>query len=81
MHYWIVIGVGVLIVALLVAAMDAAYYNGVSDGFGYALDPSCPGYQRAGRYLHKHMRFRWIELQNPEYRSYGSHEDSKGDSK
>ena len=40
----------------------AAYRNGVTDGYGYAREPSCPGYQRAGRHLHKYMAHRWHEL-------------------
>lgn len=45
----------------------AAYRNGVTDGFGFAQEPSNPGYRKAGDYLRKHMAYRWPELGNAEY--------------
>lgn len=44
----------------------AAYRNGVTDGFGYAMEPNCPGYRKAGEYLKKHMAHRWPELNDSE---------------
>lgn len=44
-----------------------AYRNGVTDGFGFAWEPTNPGYRKAGRYLKKHMAYRWRQLGNPEY--------------
>jgi hypothetical protein len=40
----------------------AAYRNGVTDGFGYSMEPFNPGYQLAGEYLRKHLAHRWPEL-------------------
>ncbi len=40
----------------------SAYRNGVCDGYGYSQEPSNPGYQKAGRYLRKHMVHRWSHL-------------------
>lgn len=42
--------------------VNAAYHNGVTDGYGYSREPSCPGYARAGAYLRKYMAHRWREL-------------------
>ena len=52
-----VLGIGVSLVSL-----GAAYRNGVTDGYGYAREPSCAGYSRAGEYLRKYMAHRWHEL-------------------
>ena len=63
--------VGVLAVlgfiALMVffaVGMHAAYRNGVTDGYGYAKEPSCPGYQAAGEILRATMAHRWPELRD-----------------
>jgi hypothetical protein len=59
-----------LFIALLVlcfwsaVGVNAAYRNGVTDGYGYAREPMNPGYQKAGRYLREHMAYRWRELRN-----------------
>jgi hypothetical protein len=42
--------------------MNAAYRNGVTDGYGYAREPRNPGYKTAGDFLRKHMNHRWREL-------------------
>jgi len=47
-----------------VVCARASYHNGVTDGYGYSVDPACPGYWRAGRYLRKYMRHRWPSVQN-----------------
>jgi len=43
-------------------ATHAAYRNGCVDGYGYAREPDCPGYARAGSYLRRTMAHRWSEL-------------------
>lgn len=55
---------GLLILCVVLAAMStaAAYRNGVTDGYGYAKEPTCPGYRHAGEYLTAHMVHRWPEL-------------------
>jgi hypothetical protein len=40
----------------------SAYFNGVSDGFGFAVDPENPGHQRAAAWLRKYMGHRWPTL-------------------
>lgn len=55
-----VIAVGLFVVAIF--ATKAAYENGIVDGYGFAKEPSCPGYKSAGEYLRKHMAHRWPEL-------------------
>lgn len=45
-------------------AIPAAYRNGVTDGYGYAREPSCPGYKAAGEYLRNTMGHRWPELKD-----------------
>lgn len=44
-----------------VAAIGAAYRNGVVDGYGYAKEPYAPGYAKAGDILQT-MSHRWPEL-------------------
>lgn len=48
-----------------VAAIRAAYCNGVTDGYGYSREPNCPGYAKAGEYLKAVMSHRWPELKEP----------------
>ena len=55
----------VVFVALLFMAVGAAYRNGVTDGYGYSKEPTCPGYRHAGEYLKSHMGHRWPELRRP----------------
>ena len=45
-----------------IAGMNAAYRNGVNDGYGYSREPNNPGYRKAGDYLRKYMLHRWREL-------------------
>lgn len=54
----------ILFVVLAVMGHGAAYRNGVTDGYGYSREPSCPGYRDAGEYLTKHMAHRWPELED-----------------
>jgi len=54
------LGAGLLVA---VFTQRAAYYNGVTDGYGYSQEPKCPGYAAAGDYLHKVMAHRWPVLQ------------------
>lgn len=61
------------IIAIGCAASRAAYFNGVNDGYGYAVDPSCPGYWKAGRYLRKYLKHRWPEVMK------GALDDPKSD--
>lgn len=49
-----------LIFGLVVA--DAAWRNGVTDGYGFAKEPRNPGYEKAGDYLKRVMSHRWPEL-------------------
>ena len=55
-----------LFCVIAILACSAAYRNGVTDGYGYAREPSNPGYRRAGRYLRKRMAYRWPELRATE---------------
>lgn len=57
------LGIGLLFVACMAAlAVGAAYRNGVTDGYGYSKEPSCPGYAKAGKFLREMMAHRWSEL-------------------
>jgi len=51
---------GVFVLSLL--AVRAAYRNGVTDGYGFAKEPGCPGYRAAGEFLQATMSHRWPEL-------------------
>lgn len=51
-----------LLVAVALAGMRAAYRNGVTDGYGFAREPENPGYADAGRYLTERMSHRWSSL-------------------
>jgi len=59
--------VTLVVVVFVMYAQSCAYHNGVTDGFGFAVDPKNPGYQSAGRYLRKYMSHRWTELNEPPY--------------
>jgi hypothetical protein len=61
---WYLIGVLAFSLVLSVWSNRAAYRNGVTDGYGYAREPNCPGYAVAGEYLRKWMSHRWVELGN-----------------
>jgi len=41
---------------------EAAYRNGVCDGYGFSREPKNPGYKKAGEYLKKVMSHRWPEV-------------------
>ena len=54
----------------------AAWRNGVVDGFGYAVEPRNPGYQKAGNHLRKVMDHRWGDLlKNISYRQFKGTDD------
>jgi hypothetical protein len=57
--FWFGLGLGGLIACWV---SRASYFNGANDGYGYAVDPKCPGYWKAGRYLRKYLRHRWPEV-------------------
>lgn len=65
---WFWFGVAVALL-FSVYTNRAAYYNGANDGYGYAMDPGCPGYFKAGRYLRKYLRHRFPEVMR------GAHHD------
>jgi len=44
---------------------EAAYKNGVTDGYGYSREPRNPGYREAGKYLYEGMRHRWRDIPDP----------------
>lgn len=46
----------------VIVGLRAAYRNGVADGYGFARDPDCPGYAKAGEYLKKAMSHQWSEI-------------------
>lgn len=54
-----------LYLAMTIAAIRSAYSNGANDGYGYARDPSNPGYQRAGRCLYEFMSHRYDNVPKP----------------
>lgn len=55
--------IGLLFVTgMAVLGVNAAYRNGVTDGYGYSKEPTCPGYAKAGRFLRESMSHRWSEL-------------------
>lgn len=56
---WCGMGIGV-VVGITLAGF--AWRNGVTDGYGYAKEPDCPGYKAAGDYLKATMSHRWPEL-------------------
>ena len=61
--FWIGLAIGVTLSALLTHFnIRAAYNNGVTDGYGFSQEPTCPGYAKAGRYLLRYMRHRWPQL-------------------
>ena len=45
-------------------AQGAAYRNGVTDGYGFSKEPTCPGYRTAGHHLRTTMAHRWPELRD-----------------
>jgi len=53
---------GFLLLTTAIAAVRAAYFNGVNDGYGYSQEPRNPGYQKAGRWLRRYGAHRWPEL-------------------
>ena len=55
-------GAAAMTLAIALVSILAAYENGVTDGYGYAKEPNCPGYKQAGEYLKKNMAHRWPEL-------------------
>lgn len=63
--------VGLLVAtAFVVMVARAAYRNGVTDGYGFSREPTCPGYRVAGEYLTKHMLHRWpdmLDRSTPDY--------------
>lgn len=64
-HELVIVGMAVVMVFLAVVSLlgcAAAYRNGVTDGYGYAKEPNCPGYANAGAYLRETMKHRWPEL-------------------
>lgn len=58
-------GVVILAIAVVLYLQNCAYRNGVNDGYGYAKEPTNPGYQAAGNYLKEVMAHRWPELREP----------------
>jgi hypothetical protein len=50
---WAIVGLigGTGLSLFMIACVWASYRLGVNDGWGYAKDPTCPGYQRARRIL------------------------------
>lgn len=66
----------VIFAALSVMAVGAAYRNGVTDGYGYSKEPTCPGYRHAGAYLKANMSHRWPELRRPPSGHSSNHRNS-----
>jgi hypothetical protein len=56
--------VGIVCMVIGFGTSWAAYRNGVTDGYGYAKEPTCPGYKVAGEFLKTHMAHRWPELKD-----------------
>lgn len=55
-------------VSLGCAGTYCAYRNGVTDGFGFCIEPNNPGYRKAGLYLVARESHRWgYVLKNPMY--------------
>lgn len=61
---WVLFGLMVVFSIIHAKCIRAAYTNGVTDGYGYSKEPSCPGYAAAGEYLRRHMSHRWSELKS-----------------
>lgn len=61
---WVIFGLLVMFAVLSMFGIGAAYRNGVTDGYGYSKEPTCPGYKAAGEYLRRVMAHRWPELRN-----------------
>lgn len=62
-----VIGLVAFVVTMLsiIFGLRCAYFNGVTDGYGYSQEPSCPGYWIAGRMLKTYMYHRWSNVKDP----------------
>lgn len=43
-----------LLAIFIVVANEAAYRNGVNDGYMLTKDPNCPGYRKARRILERY---------------------------
>ena len=54
--------IGFMIGSVIVC--HASYRNGVTDGYGYAVESWNPGYAHAGEYLREHMQHRWPALRS-----------------
>jgi hypothetical protein len=66
------------VVALILACINSAYRNGVTDGFGYAREPWNPGYRQAGDYLKNNLAHRWPDLDQSKDTSFTEDEYTKG---
>lgn len=55
-------GITLGLVYFFLKSQEAAYHNGVTDGYGYAREPWNRGYFKAGDYLRRFMSHRWPEV-------------------
>jgi hypothetical protein len=62
--FWLLMVLSWVTFAVAMISTHCAYRNGVTDGYGYAKEPGCPGYRAAGEYLKKRMAHRWPELKS-----------------
>lgn len=52
---WVMFCYLAFIAIVMLWAIPSARKNGYVDGYGFARDPSCPGYWKAGKYIKKSM--------------------------
>uniref|UniRef100_A0A6M3LA71 Uncharacterized protein n=1 Tax=viral metagenome TaxID=1070528 RepID=A0A6M3LA71_9ZZZZ len=48
-----------LAMVFVLLCVHLSYQNGITDGYGAAVEPDNPGYQKARNWLKKHMKHRW----------------------
>lgn len=61
---WIVLAFFSVFMFIAHLNINAAYRNGVCDGYGFSKEPNNPGYKKAGEYLKKVMSHRWPEIED-----------------
>lgn len=61
---------------LIYLGLNAAYRNGVVDGYGYSVEPDNPGYAHAGAVLLRAMAHRWPELHTAIEETHEPHDNA-----
>lgn len=58
-------GLAIVGFGMIVFGLNAAYYNGVNDGYGAARERGNPGYKKAYEWLVANRAYQWPELRTP----------------